>query len=358
MAKVIQSRYLPYAEQDVKDHFLKSSKYLKHFLESAGRYDKYMTEHPDPRGERTPDAFSSRQIEKDEQFWTFTCLMKLFHSPRMDVLDAPARPAQFPARSHSPRMDVLEKILRRHVGETPPFRGVTSWGECLEGEMALVFEPALPSPKSYNRWLKKNLLRRQVIPHLIDATYGLGDDDLAKQERLELKGRAPAGSNGRRGGGSAKQQRLEGPTSPDAIITNNEKEFAIVVESKVLSDISCMVKYDAMRNQIARYIDVLLEKGGESSCLRSVRPDRILFVLLTPRMFRDEPTSRFYGRVMREYLDNPTVALARDLRWREGEDWSAVSRRLCWLTWEDFEEELEGSCPWLRSISAGLDRSR
>jgi len=57
------------------------------------------------------------------------------------------------------------------------------------------------------------------------------------------------------------------------------------------------------------------------------------------------PYSRLYGFLHEEYKQNPD-ALARDLPHRD-EEWSALARRLGWLTFEDINEVLPGACPWL-----------
>ena len=125
--------------------------------------------------------------------------------------------------------------------------------------------------------------------------------------------------------------------------------FAWAIEAKALSDISYQVTFDALRNQIARNIDVLLDVnpnvlGG----LERRHPELTLFTLLTPRMFKDAQNwhSRLYGWLMREYMSDPS-ALQRDLPHRINIDWTAVSRRLGWMTFEDCEQVLPGACPWL-----------
>jgi hypothetical protein len=49
---------------------------------------------------------------------------------------------------------------------------------------------------------------------------------------------------------------------------------------------------------------------------------------------------------MNEYRTHPS-ALARDIPHRPSVDWPEIARRIGWLTWEDCEQVLPGSCPWL-----------
>jgi len=46
------------------------------------------------------------------------------------------------------------------------------------------------------------------------------------------------------------------------MLINAINGFAVIVEAKVLSDISYGVVYDTMRNQIARNIDVMLDTNN------------------------------------------------------------------------------------------------
>jgi hypothetical protein len=88
---------------------------------------------------------------------------------------------------------------------------------------------------------------------------------------------------------------------------------AALFEAKVLSDCSATVTYDALRNQLARNVDVMLERQDrlpEPLCSRD--PDRSAFVLLTPKLFKDHPRSRLYGWLLRDYRANPDN-LAEDL---------------------------------------------
>lgn len=141
---------------------------------------------------------------------------------------------------------------------------------------------------------------------------------------------------------------LEGPTHVDAMFLNVTNGFAWLIEAKVLSDVSYSVAFDNSRNQIARNIDVMLDNTSQPGAgLEKRNPERSLFGLLTPAQFKDLPRSRLYGRLMPEYRSKPE-ALAQDLSHRTGVDWPLVSRRVGWVTFEDFEEARPGACPWFR----------
>ena len=133
----------------------------------------------------------------------------------------------------------------------------------------------------------------------------------------------------------------------DAVIVNVDNGFALLIEAKVLSDISTTVSFDAFRNQIARCTDAMLEDGQGPTWLAVRKANRSLFALLTLRCFQARPHSRLYGFLYEEYKRNP-AALARDLPHR-AENWLALSRRLGWFTFEDVNEMLLGPCPWLKA---------
>jgi hypothetical protein len=141
---------------------------------------------------------------------------------------------------------------------------------------------------------------------------------------------------------------LEGATNVDALVLNPKNGFAVIIEAKVLSDISYETTYDAMRNQIARNIDVMLEENKElCHPLDKRNPDKILFLLLTPKILKDKPSSRLYGYKLSEYKTNPR-SLSDDLPHRKNCDWQNISSRLGWLTWEDFKSVIKDCCGWLK----------
>jgi hypothetical protein len=211
--------------------------------------------------------------------------------------------------------DELIKLFRRAYGDVPPLAEFGSWEECVRGELHLFFEANLPSPKSYTTWLRENLPYRQFIPYILDSDNG--------------------------------RKNLEGPTNVDAILLNSKSGFAIVCEAKVLSDISYQVTYDVMRNQIARNVDVMLA-NNRKLCppLQERDPEKTLFLLLTPRTFQDNPSSRLFGYKFNQYKNNPE-SLGQDLPHRIDCDWTTISKRLGWLTWEDFKDVNQDCCGWL-----------
>jgi hypothetical protein len=308
--EVVEPTYLPFSEEQLLGHFIRSSsqgadqnpeRHLAYYRASAARYREFME--GDPQRKALPLSKLRRpcQIEKDERFWVVCCLMGYAHGPDPAALWA--------------------ELLASAFCETPPLEGVRSWEECLSGELELFFEVNLPSPPSYREWLRQNIATRNVVPYVIDAAAGAGT-------------------------------RLEGATHVDALLLNRSTGFSVLFEAKALSDASYHVSFDSMRNQIARNVDVMLERNeklGEPLSLRN--PDRTLFALLTPGLYRQHPRSRLYGCLMDDYARHPED-LGRDLPHRRGVDWPGLSRRLGWLTWEDCESTLPGSCPWLAQAGA------
>jgi hypothetical protein len=302
--------YLPFSAEQLCIHFAptagrsadeQSTRHLRYYLGSAERYHSFQADHPDRRGLPLSKLRTPCQIEKDERFWVVTCLMRYFHS--------------------ADRAERLGALMRLCFGDTPPLTDISSWGECLGGRLHLFFEVNLPSPPGYKDWLREHLDQRQIIPYVLDAGRQRGTDEV------------------RRG--------LEGATHVDAILLNTDNGFAVLFEAKVLSDISYQVSFDTMRNQIARNIDVMLERNdGLPEPLSLRQPERTLFALLTPEVFCKHPDSRLYGWLMDEYRNSP-ASLARDIPHRSSVDWSDVAHRIGWLTWEDCEQVLPGSCPWL-----------
>jgi hypothetical protein len=304
-SQLIDPIYLPFSVDQVRGHFVptagEADRHLRYYLASAERYQRFQADHPDRRGLPLSELKRPCQIEKDERFWVVTCLMSYFYS--------------------SDQTGRLGALMRRCFGDVPPLTDVASWDECLGGRLHLFFEVKLPSPPSYKRWLGENLSQRQIVPYVLDAGCRRGTDDI--------------------------REGLEGSTHVDAMLLNDNNGFAILFEAKVLSDISYQVSFDAMRNQLARNIDVMLEQNLTLPVPLSRRdPQRTSFVLLTPEMFREHPHSRLYGWLLQEYRNHPT-ALERDIPHRQGADWQEVAHRIGWLTWEDCEQVLPGACPWL-----------
>jgi hypothetical protein len=130
----------------------------------------------------------------------------------------------------------------------------------------------------------------------------------------------------------------------------NSGSWVGIVEAKLLSDIACDVEYDPFRNQLLRVIET-------AATLRSVQgavPEKVHVVLLTPKVFREHPKSRFYGCKFEEYCgccvghlgayDPDVDAIRRDLdRLRLGAiypqdidiECRLQSLKLHWVTYED-----------------------
>lgn len=298
---MIDDNYLRFTRAQMRPHFLvDAERQIDYFEQSAKRYRDFLTEKPD-KADRAGIPITKvrllRQIEKDERFWTAASLKYVFDHPKRNY--------------------ALESILTSTFGCKPPVEGIGTWRECLAGELSLYFEAQAPSPKAYVDWLRENLLERQFIPYILDAAA--------------------------RGG----QRTLEGPTHFDAVIVNPDNGFALLIEAKVLSDISQYVTFDNHRNQIARCIDVMLEECSDLPVAFGRRkPERSLFALLTPEAFHRHFQSRLYGWLFHEYRLKPE-ALARDLPHRITADWHKISSRLGWITFEAIESQVPGACPWL-----------
>jgi len=306
--KPIHERYLPFSEAEVEAHLAKPADSqrvqsrnrhgAKYFTDSVDRYVRYAGASPVHERSRR-SVKHARQFEKDERFWTTCCLI---------TLEKCASPAKW------------IELLRKSFGERPPFGRDDSWESLVPTVPAVRLEVPLPSPTAYLDWLKPHIAERNLIPYIIEEAC-------------------------------QKRSRLEGFTHADAIVVCEETGFSIVVEAKATSDVSCQVSFDLMRNQIARNIDAMLEdpETGQEPPLSKRDARKTLFLLLTPQIFKENPASRLYGWLMREYCSNPD-ALRRDLPHRTEIDparWVDLSRRLGWLTWEDCNNALPGACPWL-----------
>jgi hypothetical protein len=309
--EIIEPTYLPFTIEQLRPHFapiatpeaqLDADRHLVYYLSSAKRYRDFMEAVGDRRG--MPLSATSRpcQLEKDERFWIVTCLMTVFHHP-----DRPRRLGQLMGQA----MD----------NGSPPDK---TWEALFEeeGPWHLFFEVNLPSPPSYKSYLSGQLPQRTLAPYIRDASLRPQSDEI--------------------------RPNLEGPTHVDAVLLNEGSGFAVLFEAKVLSDCSYRVSFDPIRNQLARSIDVMLESNADMPApLRARDPDLTYFVLLTPEIFRERPSTRLYGWLMREYMGEASQALSRDLPHRADTDWADVSKRLRWLTWEDVNRILPSCCPWL-----------
>ena len=298
MQKVIDKTYLPFSSDELRPHFTTDVEgQLNYYQKSARRYHDFLEKNPKTSGISLSDSKLPRQIEKDERFWTITATKSVFDATNKE--------------------QILNQLLTKTYGPTPPISGISSWEECLDGELHLYFEACLPSPSSYVDWLRSNITNRQLIPYILD-------------------------------GAARKNARtLEGATHVDAMFLNVTNGFAWLIEAKVLSDISYSISFDNLRNQIARNIDVMLDKTSHQyKALEKRNPVRSLFALLSPKQFKNSPHSRLYGWLMTEYITKPD-ALARDLCHLSRNDWPNISRRIGWITFEDVNEVLPNSCSWL-----------
>lgn len=300
MNSIIDKTYLPFTESELKPHFIVDVEgQIDYFLRSAHRYKEFLlANHNKTQGIPLTKARAPRQIEKDERFWTVTTTKRVFDDPS--------------------RVTMLTQLLTKSFGKKPPIPEFDCWNECLDGDdLRLYFEACIPSPQKYVNWLRDNLKDRQMIPYVLDA---------AAREN---------------------ERTLEGATHMDAIFLNVKNGFAWLIEAKVLSDVSYSISFDNYRNQIARNIDVILEKTVlPGSVLEQRDPEKSLFSLLTPRGFQQYPSSRLYGWLMQDYRNRPS-SLQRDLPHRDQVNWSALQQRIGWVTFEDFKEVHPNACPWL-----------
>lgn len=310
---IIDPDYLPFSIDLLRNHFAPSSgddrdadgdRHLRYYLASAQRYGESCVRHGDRMGLPISLLRKPCQIEKDERFWIATCLMSYFYS--------------------EDRIESLSKLLKSCFGDAPCIGKFAEWKEALgrAEDLFLFFEVNLQSPPSYKRWLRENLQVRQFIPYVRDAAH------------------RPDGSL---------REHLEGPTHVDALLLNRENGFSVLFEAKVLSDVSCKVEFDCMRNQIARCVDVMLESNsGLAEPLNRRNPDLTLFALVTPGVFKEQRFrhTRLYGGLMDRYGAHPE-SLSDDLPHRAGKDWSGFEKRLGWISWETCNKILPDSCPWI-----------
>jgi hypothetical protein len=82
-----------------------------------------------------------------------------------------------------------------------------------------------------------------------------------------------------------------------------QPSWIAAIEAKLHSDLSALVTYDVFRNQLLRVIEnaVTLRDATDNF------PARVHVVLLTPKVFKDHPQTRFYGCKFQEYCPNGTV---------------------------------------------------
>lgn len=278
---------MPFKEKQILNYF-DNIKHLEYFKNSIKKYIEYET-----KGDSCPisDYRELRQAEKDERFYTTRTFINLFE------------------REINDRNDKIKLLLTKTFGDLPPFeknkKYPMNWDDILKGKLELFLEHVVGAPKEYKEYLSKNLNKRHFVKYVLDA---------GKEKKGE----------------SLFRLDLEGATHVDAFLENKVHEFRLYIEAKYLSDISYDVSYDLTRNQLARNIDIMLEdKKGRS-----------LFLLLTPKYFKDNPNSRLYGYKMNDYKSNHLNLMA-DLCHRkniEPSEWKLITDRIAWITWEDLKE--------------------
>jgi hypothetical protein len=216
------------------------------------------------------------------------------------------------------------RLLSMTFGPRPPIEGDETWAQWLDGDLKLYLEVGLPSPRAYRDYLRRRLVERHPL-----------------RRRVKI--------------GEARKGAVEGRTHLDALLLNTSNGFAVHVESKVLSDIDTKITFDALRNQLARNLDGMMEPPRAiDEALAGRDPERSLFVLLTPELFRRHWHSRLYGHLIREYRTDP-AALQRDLPHRSGAECAALSRRIGWMAFEDIAEVVPGTCTWLERESGPIE---
>lgn len=292
--KLIHPVYLPFTREQLSPHF-NDDKYLDYFATSAIRYAEFVTRFGAEFDGMpiTKEVRLNRQIEKDERFWTACTLKSVFDAGR------------FP------------EILRIAFGEIPPLGGQATWEQWVgnRSDHELRFEVSVSSPLLYRQALRSRFLADAAAAHLIPYVVHAG------------KGRTA----------------YEGATKVDAVFVNRRTGFCVMFEAKVLSDISCDVTFDPFRNQLSRNIDVMLDTGDG---FLPPDPSKRLLALLTPHVFKDKPSTRYYGLLFHEYKRNPSL-LADHLAHRDAKTLTQVPARLGWLTFEECLRVCPTCCPWL-----------
>ena len=289
--------YLPFDERQLRRHFMEvkgdpatdPERHLAYYRKSIEKW-RALQELETPASNEVKRA---RQIEKDERFWVVAALMALFHST-------------------DPRTAFSALLDRSQLHAPGPH---DTWEHALDGRLHLWFEVVLGSPLAYREHLKSRLDERTPIPYVREA---------AAKARL----------------------RLEGATHVDALLLNEENGVSVLFEAKVLSDCSATVTYDVLRNQLARNLDVMLDRQHDLPAPLCKRDPAVsCFVLLTPELFREHPRSRLYGWLLNDYREHPS-AIGEDLPHRTS-NWHDVSRRIGWATFEDCRRVEPTACCWL-----------
>jgi hypothetical protein len=82
--------YLPFTEDQLKSHFADvrqkgtcigtADKHIEHYKRSIENYKEYIERTPIRKGRSVSDLKIPCQIEKDEKFWTASCLITIFQA--------------------------------------------------------------------------------------------------------------------------------------------------------------------------------------------------------------------------------------------------------------------------------------
>lgn len=139
--------------------------------------------------------------------------------------------------------------MRQWFGDEPPLKKPRTWAECFDGDLSLYFEAHLPSPSSYKPYLRQNPPEHNLIPYVLLGGF------LVRVNNRDF----------------------EGATHVDALLLNPRNGFALLVEAKVLSDISYHVSFDVTWNQIARTVDVMLDSNSSLTPPLAIAIRKILY---------------------------------------------------------------------------------
>ena len=171
-------------------------------------------------------------------------------------------------------------------------QGILKTNDPVKGGIRLKIERQLASPQGYMDWLRKYEIKQHPIRYIREE---------AKDKEI-----------------------LEGRTHVDAqIVTDN---LLILIEVKFTADIQFDTVYAIHRNQLARTIDVGIERARRSG-------KKLIVLLCTPKAYM-ERKSRLYYYKIQEY-SNP-VNIKKDIQWRPAEDFKDMV-----VKWVSLEEVIE-----------------
>jgi hypothetical protein len=282
----IHETYLPFTAESLRAHFVLADA----SGEDPDRHTRAWTTRIAQATSKDP-AF----VARDETLWTAGALVPLY-------------------RSSDPK-EAWRRVLTAGFGEAPPVGDGASWGELLAGDdLQLYFEVGLSSPSSYRTWLSRNIEARHPL--------------VEQREISRTRGSS-----------------LEGRTHLDALLLAPSTGFAAHFEAKVLSDIDTKTKHDALRNQLARNLDCLWDPAGVPA-LPNRKPELSVLLLLTPELFRRQPTSRLYGTLFGLYRRDPE-AVHEHLPHLSRNECQELGSRLGWVTFEEIHALEPSACVWL-----------